>query len=463
VKIQKKSYDEERAILIGMIVDKIVLGRISTKYDKRMFRSPWANRVSFWCVDYWKQYRKAPGPHIQAIFESWAADSKNKEAIELIELFLNSLSRQYTRLKRESNSEYIIDLAGKYFNKVRLERLSEAIEADVNTGDIEKAIRRTASYQKLNIGVGTGIDVFSDTDVIRAAFEQEHEAIIKYNQGLEKFFGDRLERDGFIAFMGPDKRGKSFWLLDMAFRAVIQKRKVAFFECGDLSQHQIMRRFMCRVAKHPISNRSLKVRYPVDIELHEDTPPVVQHEIKRYNERLTWRKAYRACKKLTQKRRIKSLLRLSCHFNDTLSVEDIRGILEEWERDGWIPDVIVIDYADILNMDYLGLEGRDRIDHTWKQLRRISQERHCLLLTATQSDSAAYDAKQMSRKHFSNDKRKNAHVTGMIGLNQTPKEKEAGYMRLNWVVLREGWYSERQSCYVATCFELANMAVRSVF
>jgi len=48
-------------------------------------------------------------------------------------------------------------------------------------------------------------------------------------------------------------------------------------------------------------------------------------------------------------------------------------------------------------------------------------------------------------------------------LNQTPKEKEKGYMRLNWVVLREGWYSERRCCYVATCFELANMSVRSVF
>jgi hypothetical protein len=85
------------------------------------------------------------------------------------------------------------------------------------------------------------------------------------------------------------------------------------------------------------------------------------------------------------------------------------------------------------------------------------------VLTATQSDSAAYDAKRISRKHFSNDKRKNAHVTGMIGLNQTPDEKTEGYMRLNWVVLRESFYNEKQYCYVATCFELANMAVRSVF
>jgi hypothetical protein len=446
-----------------MIVDRTVLGRISAKYDKRMFRSPWANRVAFWCVGYWNKYQKAPGPHIQSVFDSWASETTNKEAVELIGLFLDSLSKQHKRLRRESNSEYVIDLAAKYFNKVRLERLVEAVEADVSTGDIDKAVRRTASHHKLEMGVGAGIDVFANKEVIQTAFEEEHESIIKYKDGLGKFFGGSLERDALIAFMGPDKRGKSYWLLDMAFKAVVQRRKVAFFECGDLSQNQIMRRFMCRVAKHPISRRSLNVRYPTEIDVDEDGNVTVLHDIKKFKDKLGWREAYAACQRLTEKRRIKSLIRLSCHFNDTLKVEDIRGILDDWDRDGWTPDIIVIDYADILDMEHPGLEGRDRIDHTWKQLRRISQERHCLVLTATQSDSAAYDAKRISRKHFSNDKRKNAHVTGMIGLNQTPDEKTEGYMRLNWVVLRESFYNEKQYCYVATCFELANMAVRSVF
>jgi len=461
MKIQKRNYDEERTVLIGMIVDKTVLGRIAAKYSKNMFRSPWANRVAFWCLDYFKQYQKAPGPHIQSVFESWASDSRNRDTVDIIGQFLDSLNRQYTKLKKDSNSEYVIDLAAKYFNKVALERLSETIEADVSQGEIEKAVAKVSGYHKIEMGVGAGIDVFNDKEVIQAAFEDQHESLITYSDGLGKFFGDRLERDGLIAVMGPDKRGKSFWLLDMAFRAVLQRRKVAFFECGDLSQHQIMRRFMCRVSRHPLY--PCKVKYPKSIKLRPKQPPDIEYERKEYNEKLTWRRAYKACTKLTGGRRLKNALRLSCHFNDTLNVEGLRGILEEWERGGWMPDVIVIDYADILNMDAYGVEGRDRIDRTWKQLRRLSQERHCLVITATQSDTEAYSAKILTRHHFSEDKRKNAHVTGMIGLNQTPKEKDRGYMRLNWVVLREGFFSETKSCYVATCFELANMAVRSVF
>jgi len=461
VKIQHQTFDEERVVLIGMIVDKTVLGRISTKWQPPMFLSPHANKVGQWCIDYFHQYEKAPGRHIQSLYESWAVDSRNKDSTEIIGSFLDSLNKQYKRLSQDSNSQYVVDLAAKHFNRVKLNQLTDAISGDLIQGKTDKAVSRALNYHKVEMGVGEGIKVFQDKDVICEAFEESHEPLIKYTDGLGKFFGDTLERDGFIAFQGPEKRGKSFWLLDVAFRAVIQKRRVAFFECGDLSRNQIMRRFMVRVSRQPLY--PCDVRYPLSIKHKPKRPPIIRTKHKHYKKGLTWRASYKACRMITKHRKLKDALRLSVHFNDTLNVEGIRGMLEEWERDGWIPDVIVIDYADILNMDHTGLEGRDRIDYTWKQLRRLSQERHCLVVTATQTAARGYDVLTQSQKHFSEDKRKNAHVTGMVGLNQTVKEKEKGIMRLNWIELREGWYSERQCCYVATCFELANMAVKSCF
>jgi hypothetical protein len=461
MKVQHHSFDEERAVLIGMIVDKNVLGRISSKWSLPMFQSSYANKVGQWCIDYFAQYEKAPGHHIQSLFESWASDSRNKDAVETTGQFLDTLNKQYKRLAKDSNSQYVVDLAARYFNRVKLNQLTDAVSGDLIQGKTDKAVGRVVNYHKVEMGVGEGIKVFQDKDTIREAFEEQHDPLITYTDGLGKFFSDRLERDGFIAFQGPEKRGKSFWLLDIAFRAVIQKRRVAFFECGDLSRNQIMRRFMVRVARHPLY--SSDVRYPLSIRHKPKHPPIIRVKHKRFKKGLTWRTAYKACKEIVKHHKLKDALRLSIHFNDTLNVSGIRGMLDEWERDGWIPDVIVIDYADILNMDHPGLEGRDRIDHTWKQLRRLSQERHCLVVTATQTAARGYDAITQSQKHFSEDKRKLAHVTGMVGLNQTVKEKEKGIMRLNWIELREGWYSERQCCYVATCFELANMAVKSCF
>jgi len=77
-------------------------------------------------------------------------------------------------------------------------------------------------------------------------------------------------------------------------------------------------------------------------------------------------------------------------------------------------------------------------------LRGLSQERHCLMVTATQASARAYGKDLIDMSDYSEDKRKYAHVTAMIGLNQTPDEKKVGIMRINMIVQREGeFFSER--------------------
>ncbi|KKK61364.1 hypothetical protein LCGC14_3015050, partial [marine sediment metagenome] len=75
----------------------------------------------------------------------------------------------------------------------------------------------------------------------------------------------------------------------------------------------------------------------------------------------------------------------------------------------------------------------------------------------TQSDAASYGVRTQTMRNFSNDKRKMAHVTGMLGLNQGEKEKALCVMRLNWVVLRESPYQMRQCLYVGQCLALGRM------
>lgn len=461
MKIQEKKYNEERTVLTGMIVDRSVVARISSKWTTPMFRASWSDMIGQWCIDYFKEYDKAPGPHIQSIFEAWASDTQDKTTVKLVDEFLQALNNEYVKLRRDSNSDYVLDIAGRYFNKVRLERLADSIQNDLENGKVVRAENRINTHRRVELGVGAWINVYGDKEVFRQAFENTQESLIKYKDGLGRFFGQQLCRDGFIAVMAPDKRGKSMMLLDFAFRAVEQRRKVAFFEAGDLSRDQIVKRFGVRVARHPLF--PCKVSFPMSINRSNPDRPVPHCKSKVFKEGVDWRKVWKCAQKFTKGRRIEDALRLSCHPNETLTIDNIRETLDEWENNGWIPDVVIIDYADILDMGAKGLEGRDRTDRVWKQMRRISQENHCLLITATQSDAAAYDAQTISRKHFSEDKRKNAHVTGMIGINQTDDEKQRGIVRLNWVVLREGDYSEKRCCTVATCMALANMAVCSYF
>jgi len=465
MRINKKNSDQERRILIGMIVDPIVLGRIASKWQHRMFKSKWANIVAKWCLSYYKRYDKAPMKHIEGLFETWSAKTKDKSTINLVDKFLSSLNEEYEELGEESNSDYIIDIAGSYFNQVRIERLIESVESDITEGRTNEAHGRLIGYNKVDMGVGEGIDILQNEEAIREAFADKGESLIEFPGALGQFFKGALEREGFVAFMGKKAVGKSFWLQEMAYQGMLQRRKVAFFEIGDMGQNQTMRRLMSRVTRHP--RKACVIEYPTKLKRNKRRRKIIRDwDEKEFKRNLSWRRARKACKKLMEKR-IKSkdsYFKLSCHFNSTLSVNGIQSILQDWEREeGWIPDMIVIDYADILNMEYPGMEGRDTIDKTWKQLRALSQRQHCLLMTATQSDAASYDRETMKMKNFTDDRRKIDSVTGMIGINQTLDEKRKGLMRLNWISLRDDGFFALDVVYVYGCLAVANPAVKSCF
>ena len=213
----------------------------------------------------------------------------------------------------------------------------------------------------------------------------------------------------------------------------------------------------------PLDN-SRTIKIPTEISRPRGAyTPSLKYKERVFDAPLSWRKAWKLTQEFTTKR-VKSketYWRLSCHPNSTLTVNAIKGILAGWEREGWVPDIVIIDYADILTNENSRLDARDQINERWKQLRALSQSLHCLVLTVTQTDAAAYKTRVITRSNFSDDKRKLAHVTGMVGLNQTDEEKELGVMRLNWVVRREGAFTETTCVNVAGCLALGTPAIVS--
>jgi len=467
VKIRKsRNSADEHTVLAAMVMDDVVCGRVASKWKSDAFKSKWSNLVASWCVRYYNKYEHAPKRRIRNLFERWAAKTQDDSLIESVETFLEEVSDEFVHDKINTNTEYVLDAAGRLFNSVHLERLRNEIEDSLENSDPETAIETITNWNRINLGVGEWIDPFTDQAVLKQAFAHSHDPLIRYPGDLGKFFGTQLERDGLISFEGPEKRGKTFWLMDMVFRAVLQRRRVAYYQAGDMSQDQIVRRMASRISRRPIYPGVF--RYPEKLKVQHRGKLTKARAIRTrrtFKQGLSWRQVYKDGTSFmaNKAKSDHNLLRLSIHPNDSLHVRDIDTMLKEWQRDGWPVDVVVIDYADILDMTYNGIEGRDRINQTWKDLRRISQVYHCLVITATQTNSSSYQATVIDRQHFSEDKRKRAHVTGSIGLNQTEEEKKSGIMRLNWVVKREGAYFPSKCVYVAGCPEIGNLAIQSSF
>ena len=155
-----------------MIVDRAVLGAVSSNWSEGMFSSRWGNLIGSWCVTYYRKYRKPPGKNIVSLFDEWANEGKrDKETVQLVEKFLGSLSGEFTQLKEGLNVDYVIDLASAYFNKVALKDLADQITAAIDSGNLEEAESLVNSYHKVSIGGNDGIDVLNDEEAIKRAFE----------------------------------------------------------------------------------------------------------------------------------------------------------------------------------------------------------------------------------------------------------------------------------------------------
>jgi replicative DNA helicase len=70
------------------------------------------------------------------------------------------------------------------------------------------------------------------------------------------------------------------------------------------------------------------------------------------------------------------------------SVAQLELAFEEL-KSSYTPDVIIIDYADLL-IDGSQKEERHKQNKIWKDLRGLNQKRKCLLITATQTDAGSY-------------------------------------------------------------------------
>lgn len=494
----------ERQLIIGLITSTDFIKRIQNKWSVKLIESNTARRIASWCIEYFNKYNKAPGRDIQGIFYDKLRNGLPKEIGEEIEEdILPSLSNEFENTS--INVDYLVDDAIKYFNERHLILHQEKIKALVDQGKLVEAEKEALTYKSISKDSGSWIDL-SNEDVLERvdrAFNETNECLINFPGPLGEFWNDQMVRDGFVALMASEKRGKTFWLLEFAMRAAKQGRKVAFFQAGDMTESQQLKRISVYLTKksnlkkysgemlEPVKdciwnqlNKCKKkerecdygifegksekfVRSEVtlnDIEQAiENNPDYVNcHNCKEFEYNrwgCSWMKSVDTGDPLSNEEAKKAIkeffikykrqFKLSTHANGTLTVRQAKVVLDIWKKEGFIPDVIIFDYPDIMD-DEIVKEFRHKQNAIWMGLRGLSQEQHALVIAVTQADAESYTKDTLGSQNFSEDKRKFAHPTGFYGLNQDHKgrEKKLQIMRINEIAIREGEFDQNHQVYV---------------
>jgi hypothetical protein len=467
-----------------------------------------AKRIATWCIEYFDKYQEAPNKNLEGIYFSKMGSLPKDMAEEIEQEILPSLSEEST--KTETDLEYLINQTKFHFASKHLEIHTDKITDLLKNGDLDAATALARSFKGITQEEDLTLN-FASQNALRAvekAFEEASTPLIYYPKALGKFLNRQLVRGGFVAFLASEKRGKSYLLMDMAIRGVRQKNKVAFFQAGDMTEGQQIRRFCIHLAKasdreeycgkmlEPVPDcmynqlnlcekkdresnfgvfedkfNEKDIRYSVTYsdleEALKDNPDYVPcrncSDFRNKKVGVPWVQWVDVKEPLDAKQAKRVFRRyfvktnrqimMSSHPNGTLSISKIKSLLNEWEMaHDFIPDIIIVDYADLLVSEVK--EFRHSQNDIWKGLRNLSQEerggKQALVVTVTQADADSYDRNLLRLKNFSEDKRKYGHTTGFFGMNQDPdgREKKIGLMRLNELMIREGECDTNNVVYV---------------
>lgn len=489
----------ERRIITGMIVSKPYLDEITPMFNPDYIQADEARIIAKWCIEYYQQYGTAPGKHIGDIYAMKKRDNAEAPALDMLKKAIESMNEDYNP---NLNIAFMIDETEQYFRKRNIILLAEDLKGLSQSGDILEAEKVLTEHTMVQRSASSSVSVTDpDANVIERAFQEALEPLVTYPGKLGRFVNDELTREAFVGIMGSDKVGKTWILIEMAIRALRSGSNVVFFGAGDMTETQLIRRIginqCARSDKEKFCGELWVPRLDCirnqtgqcDLEIRlgdgsvwderndEDIHNKIFSEVKKavleepdyktchecakhdrtfpgaiwYSRRepvnpITWKDAYLALVTLGKWTRRK--FKLFAYPNGMLTVKTVESELEVLlKREGWAPDVVVIDYADIMDMGSKG-EERERNNRLWMSLRALSQKRRCLVLTATQADAKSYTQKTLKRTNFSEDKRKMAHVTAMLGIQQTEEERRKGVLRMNRLVVREDEF------YESTCVNI---------
>lgn len=416
----------EQDLITGLIVSDKFIREIHPILNIKLLQIPYAKTIARWCLDYFQNYKASPKETIKDIFNSKSKNNNNfnEDEAEMIEKFLSDLSEKYEDYE-EFNSQFILDQSEKYLAERKLLLLADDIKTHISFSKYDEAELCVAKHVRTERITGTSIDILKNEQAIISSVDEEQDVLLTYPGDLGKMMGNICKGD-FLSFIGPMKRGKSWWLEDFAIRCLFRHLKVLFVSM-EMPQNQMMRRIYQNFLGQPKREKKIDIPYfdGGNIEFKTES-----------KKGMKTKDALKKARVIT--RMIKNGgFRLLCKPQRSMNVEDIKNEIYNLSYyNNFYPDAVVIDYADILAPEYGALKDvRNRIDETWSACRSLAQEINGIVVTVSQSTRGTF-SKDVSPEEVAEDIRKMAHITHMFALNQTKEEKKQMVMRLGALAVR---------------------------
>ncbi|RLA00039.1 MAG: hypothetical protein DRQ42_06435 [Gammaproteobacteria bacterium] len=490
----------EKRIITGMIVSEKYLQTVSPQIDLSYFQNSFTRKVAEWCLDFYYTYRTAPFNDIKAIFERESARMKEEEA-SIIQTMLEEISDNF-EIDKGINVEFLVDRTLLFFKKRELEITAGNIQILLEKNAIDQAEDEVINFRKISKITSGWVDPF-DEEQIETTMSAQEDPLLILPGPLGSFLGP-MHKAWLVGLTGPYKRGKTWLAGEIYTLAGLSKIRVVFISLempawevnlriykrltgmADRAGNFLIPCFDCLRNQFGTCNKPYRTNTYFLMNEGDDIPSPQSFDefielqyrpctyckdnynprsrIKEVRELIqeyslatwfTWKRS-EAINRFEIKDKVDVIkrmygdyFRVKAYPRFSACVSDIIRDLDILEQtDNFVPELIVVDYADILKSDRNSLDGYHKEDDVWMNLARLAGERKALVIAPTQATGDALEVENVTQKHTARWKGKLGHVDVMLSLNQTDAEKLRGVMRIGMMAHRHQNFQQYKTCTV---------------
>jgi KaiC/GvpD/RAD55 family RecA-like ATPase len=427
MKREKLNTLSEKDIIYQLIVSDKFCREIVPVLNPKFLEVSYIKIVAIWIKDYFQKFKESPKKNIIKLYRSHIDELKDESLQENILTFIEKLDKDYDSIK-VSNEDFAIQNAIKYLKARSLKNFSEDIDSYIASGDIEKAENCVTKFRKVEIASGEGVSLLEDSDIITESFTEEQDLLFAYPGDFGRLIGD-IHREDFIAFLAPMKAGKTYQLVDFGIESLKNNLKVAMWTL-EMSRTNMIKRAWTALSGQITKDIEIEVPY---FEEDGDKWRIEKKVVnKKASSVLEVQKKQRSLKRLFRG----GAFRIYAEPAYSMTVESLENKLDDLAYEGFYPDVIIIDYADIMAPSDKN-EYRQQIDGIWKRLRALAQKRKAVVVTASQTNRGAI-SREVEAEDVAEDVRKIAHVTSMVAISKTKYCKQNKLAIFSQMAIREG-------------------------
>lgn len=454
------SKDQERDLITGMIVSSEFIKQINPVFKPEYLTLPYAKFVSKWSLEYWQKYEKAIDKDIIPVFESKKSEIRDEATIETIETFLNRLSERFEE-QESYNVAYQVDSAIKLFKERALDLMIDRVKVAKMSGNFDQAEAEVSNFKRVEKGLGTASSVWCDIEeAMKVIHNDDSDVVLRFPGDLGKVIRP-LTVDDFIAFIGPAKKGKTFWLIELATLGSLNRKNVLFVSL-EMPGKKLRERIYQRVTGEVVSRYDeTSDRREVDVPYFDSAFETTGRVFKKkeFRNQLSARSVIRKMKSVHSF--VKSdNFRLINEPSNTFTAAALNAALDNLEHyDNFVPDIIVVDYADIMGADKRQ-DHRNMINDKWESLRTIGQQRKVLMATVSHTNKTTL-SRDCRAEDVVEDARKLNHITLCIGINQLQEDKDNGVQRLAVLIDRVEEFNPAKEAVVTQCLAVGGVCLDS--